>query len=122
METVERSWGSYTVIEEGDTYKIKRIVVMPKQSLSLQLHHHRSEHWVVVKGTAEVEIDGTTAFLREGENVFIQIGIHHRLRNPGLIVLEVIEVQLGDYLCEDDIIRLDGCHTIPNIHAGSCIF
>lgn len=100
-----RPWGSYTVLEEGKSYKIKRITVLPGQELSYQLHYHRSEHWVVVKGTATVTIDGQEQFIRCGESAFIKCGFKHRLKNPGKILLEVIEVQLGEYLEEDDIIR-----------------
>ncbi|MDO9549416.1 MAG: mannose-1-phosphate guanylyltransferase/mannose-6-phosphate isomerase [Methanoregula sp.] len=104
---VHRPWGSYTVLEESGVYKIKRVTVRPNQKLSLQLHHHRSEHWVVVRGTAEVELDGETRFLRQGESTFVRSGMKHRLRNPGVIPLEVIEVQLGEYLEEDDIVRFE---------------
>ena len=104
---VHRPWGSYTVLEESGVYKIKRVTVRPDQKLSLQLHHHRSEHWVVVSGTAEVELDGETRFLRKGESTFVRSGMKHRLRNPGVIPLEVIEVQLGEYLEEDDIVRFE---------------
>jgi mannose-1-phosphate guanylyltransferase/mannose-6-phosphate isomerase len=104
---VHRPWGSYTVLEDGGIYKIKRVTVKPGERLSLQLHHHRSEHWVVVKGTAEIELDGETRFLRKGESTYVHSGVVHRLKNPGLIPLEVIEVQLGDYLEEDDIVRFD---------------
>lgn len=104
---VHRPWGSYTVLEDGGIYKIKRVTVKPGERLSLQLHHHRSEHWVVVSGTAEVELDGETKFLRKGESTYVHSGTMHRLKNPGLIPLEVIEVQLGDYLEEDDIVRFE---------------
>ena len=104
---VHRPWGSYTVLEETEIYKIKRVSVKPGQRLSLQLHHHRSEHWVVVSGTAEVELNGETRFLRQGESTFVRSGMKHRLKNPGIISLEVIEVQLGEYLEEDDIVRFD---------------
>jgi mannose-1-phosphate guanylyltransferase/mannose-6-phosphate isomerase len=104
---VHRPWGSYTILEEGGPYKIKRVTVKPGERLSLQLHHHRSEHWVVVRGTAEVDLDGETRFLRKGESTFVLAGMQHRLKNPGVIPLEVIEVQLGDYLEEDDIVRFD---------------
>jgi len=104
---VHRPWGSYTVLEETGIYKIKRVSVKPGQKLSLQLHHHRSEHWVVVRGTAEVELNGETKLLRQGESTFVRSGVRHRLKNPGVIPLEVIEVQLGEYLEEDDIIRFD---------------
>ena len=104
---VHRPWGSYTVLEDSDGHKIKRVTVKPGQKLSLQLHHHRSEHWVVVSGTAEVELNGETKLLRQGESTFVRSGIRHRLKNPGLIPLEVIEVQLGEYLEEDDIVRFE---------------
>jgi mannose-1-phosphate guanylyltransferase/mannose-6-phosphate isomerase len=104
---VHRPWGSYTVLEETEIYKIKRVSVKPGQKLSLQLHHHRSEHWVVVSGTAEVELNGETRFLRQGESTFVRSGMRHRLKNPGIIPLEVIEVQLGEYLEENDIVRFD---------------
>lgn len=104
---VHRPWGSYTILEDTGIYKIKRVSVKPGQKLSLQLHHHRSEHWVVVRGTAEVELNGENKLLRQGESTFVRSGTRHRLRNPGVIPLEVIEVQLGEYLEEDDIIRFD---------------
>jgi mannose-1-phosphate guanylyltransferase / mannose-6-phosphate isomerase len=104
---VHRPWGSYTILEETGIYKIKRVSVKPGQKLSLQLHHHRSEHWVVVRGTAEVELNGESKLLRQGESTFVRSGMRHRLKNPGVIPLEVIEVQLGEYLEEDDIIRFD---------------
>lgn len=104
---VHRPWGSYTVLEEGAMYKIKRVTVRAGERLSLQLHHHRSEHWVVVNGTAEIELNGEKKLLRKGESTYVHSGMKHRLKNPGLIPLEVIEVQLGDYLEEDDIVRFD---------------
>jgi len=104
---VHRPWGSYTVLENSREYKIKRVTVKPGQKLSLQLHHHRSEHWVVVSGTAEVELNGETRFLRQGESTFVRSGMRHRLINPGVIPLEVIEIQLGEYLEEDDIVRFE---------------
>jgi len=81
--------------------------VIPGKKLSVQLHHHRSEHWVVVKGMACVEVDGEQYFLRQGESTFIRAGVKHRLSNPGKIGLEIVEVQLGEYLGEDDIVRFD---------------
>jgi len=104
---VHRPWGSYTELECSSVYKIKRVSVKPGQKLSLQLHHHRSEHWVVVKGTAEVELNGESRLLRQGESTFVHSGTRHRLINPGVIPLEVIEVQLGEYLEEDDIVRFE---------------
>ena len=106
-QTVYRPWGSYTVLESSERHKIKNITVMPHKKLSLQMHHHRSEHWVVVEGIACVENDGDRYFLRQGESTFIKAGIRHRLSNPGKVPLEIIEVQLGDYVEEDDIIRFD---------------
>jgi len=104
---VFRPWGSYTLLEGSKFFKIKRVTVRPGKKLSYQLHHHRSEHWVVVSGTAEVFLDGETRLLRQGESTFVRAGIKHRLRNPGIIPLEVIEVQLGEYLEEDDIVRFE---------------
>ncbi|WP_340820852.1 mannose-1-phosphate guanylyltransferase/mannose-6-phosphate isomerase [Methanolobus sp. WCC4] len=106
-QTVYRPWGSYTILEESEKHKIKNIVVLPQKKLSLQLHHHRSEHWVVVKGMACVQVDGEQYFLRQGESTFIRAGVKHRLSNPGKVPLEIIEVQLGDYVGEDDIVRFD---------------
>jgi mannose-1-phosphate guanylyltransferase/mannose-6-phosphate isomerase len=100
-----RPWGSYKVLEENGAYKIKRVTVRPERRLSLQLHHHRSEHWIVVSGTAEVELDGEVRLLAQGESTFVKTGQRHRLGNPGRIPLEVIEVQIGEYLEEDDIVR-----------------
>ncbi len=106
-QTVYRPWGSYTILESSERHKIKNIMVMPEKRLSLQLHHHRSEHWVVVKGMAQVEVDGREFFLSPGESTFIKGGVKHRLSNPGKILLEIIEVQLGDSVAEDDIVRFD---------------
>lgn len=105
--TTYRPWGSYTILEEGLFYKIKRISVLPGKKLSYQLHHHRSEHWIVVKGTAKVTIEGKEFLVRSGESTFVQTGFKHRLENPGKVILEVIEVQLGEYLEEDDIVRIN---------------
>lgn len=103
--TAYRPWGSYTVLEEGERYKIKRLTVLPGRKLSLQMHYHRSEHWVVVRGTARVIVGDKEILLRPGESTFIPAGVKHRLENPGKVVLEVIETQIGEYLGEDDIIR-----------------
>ncbi len=103
--TVYKPWGSYTVLEEGEGYKVKRLTVLPGKRLSLQMHHHRSELWVVVRGTAKVTVDDREFLLRKGESTFIPMGSRHRLENPGKITLEVIEVQIGEYLGEDDIVR-----------------
>ncbi len=104
---VHRPWGSYTNLEEGRSYKIKRVTVPPKRRLSLQMHHHRSEHWVVVTGCAEVTIGDATYLLRNGESTFVPAGTVHRLANPGLLPLELIEVQIGEYTGEDDIVRFE---------------
>ncbi len=105
--TVHRPWGTYTVLEEGPRFKIKRIVVKPGASLSLQMHHHRSEHWIVVSGTAKV-VNGDKEFLiATDESTYIPAGHPHRLSNPGILDLAIIEVQSGEYLGEDDIVRFD---------------
>jgi mannose-1-phosphate guanylyltransferase/mannose-6-phosphate isomerase len=105
--TVHRPWGSYTVLEKGPLYVIKRITVLPNRQLSLQLHHHRSEHWVVVQGTAEIVVNEERRFLCKNESTYVPAGVRHRLKNPGLLPLELIEVQLGEYVGEDDIVRFD---------------
>jgi mannose-1-phosphate guanylyltransferase/mannose-6-phosphate isomerase len=105
--TVERPWGSYTVLEKGNRYKIKRVVLQPKAKLSLQIHYHRSEHWVVISGTARVTRGEEVFDVHPNESTFISISVKHRLENPGLIPLQIIEVQNGDYVEEDDIERLD---------------
>ena len=104
---VRRPWGSYDSVDEGDRFKVKRIVVTPGASLSLQRHVHRAEHWVVVRGVAEVTIDDDVRRLSENQSVYIPQGSVHRLKNPGKIPLELIEVQTGSYLGEDDIQRFD---------------
>lgn len=105
--TVHRPWGSYTILQKEKTFLIKRLTVLPHKRLSLQYHHHRSEHWVVVSGMAEVTNGDKTFFVQNGESTFVPAGVKHRLANPGTIPLEVIEVQNGEYLSEDDIIRCD---------------
>jgi mannose-1-phosphate guanylyltransferase/mannose-6-phosphate isomerase len=105
--TTYRPWGFYTVLEEGERYKIKRINVYPLKKLSLQMHHHRSEHWVVVKGTAKVTLGDKEVFVHENESVYVPKTTHHRLENPGKVPLEIIEVQNGEYVGEDDIVRMD---------------
>jgi mannose-1-phosphate guanylyltransferase/mannose-6-phosphate isomerase len=104
---IYRPWGHYDSVDAGDRFQVKRIVVSPGGKLSLQRHVHRAEHWVVVRGTAEVTIGETAKMVHENESVYIPIGAVHRLANPGRIPLELIEVQTGSYLGEDDIIRLD---------------
>ena len=105
--TCYRPWGSYTVLEEGAGYKIKRITVLQGKKLSYQMHYHRSEHWVVAKGTALVVKEGKEHIVRSGESIFLSVGEKHRLENPGKALLEVIEVQIGPYLGEDDIVRFE---------------
>jgi len=105
--TVVRPWGTYTVLEEGKHFKIKRIVVKPGASLSLQMHYHRSEHWIVVSGTASIVNDDKNMLVRTNESTYISAGHKHRLENPGLVDLIMIEVQSGEYLGEDDIVRFD---------------
>ncbi len=104
---VHRPWGWYDSIDEDSRFKVKRISVNPKASLSLQKHHHRAEHWVVVKGTAEITCGDKTILLTENQSTYIPLGEIHRLANPGNIPLEIIEVQSGSYLGEDDIVRLE---------------
>jgi mannose-1-phosphate guanylyltransferase/mannose-6-phosphate isomerase len=105
--TEYRPWGSFTVLENGQFYKIKRLSVLTGKQLSYQMHYHRSEHWVVVSGTATVTLDGVDHLVHSGENIFIPAGARHRLRNDGRLLLEVIEVQSGQYLGEDDIVRFE---------------
>ncbi|MBI1423169.1 MAG: mannose-1-phosphate guanylyltransferase/mannose-6-phosphate isomerase [Gammaproteobacteria bacterium] len=104
---VYRPWGSYEGIDVGERYQVKRITVNPQASLSLQMHHHRAEHWIVVKGTAKVTRDDEVFLVSENESTYIPIGTRHRLENPGTIPLEMIEVQSGSYLGEDDIVRFE---------------
>lgn len=104
---VRRPWGSYAQLESGARFQVKRIVVSPGASLSLQMHHHRAEHWIVVSGAAEVTCDDKVFLLSENESTYIPLGSRHRLRNPGKLPLELIEVQSGSYLGEDDIVRFD---------------
>ena len=105
--TISRPWGTYTVLEEGQNFKIKRIMVKPGASLSLQMHYHRSEHWVVVSGTARIVNEESTMLVRTNESTYIPSGHRHRLSNPGIKELVMIEVQSGEYLGEDDIVRFD---------------
>jgi mannose-1-phosphate guanylyltransferase / mannose-6-phosphate isomerase len=104
---VHRPWGSYQSVDNGDRHQVKRIIVKSGGRLSLQKHHHRAEHWIVVRGTALVTINGAIKTVHENESVYIPMGAVHRLENPGKIVLELIEVQTGSYLGEDDIIRIE---------------
>jgi mannose-1-phosphate guanylyltransferase len=105
--TSNRPWGTYTILDEGDRFKVKRILVYPKQALSLQAHHHRSEHWVIVSGTALVTNGDEERLLVPNQSVYIPCGHKHRLKNLGLLPLILIEVQTGDYLGEDDIVRFE---------------
>lgn len=104
---VLRPWGSYQSVDNGLRYQVKRIVVKAGRRLSLQKHHHRSEHWIVVRGTAQVTVNELVKIVHENESIYIPIGATHRLENPGKIPLELIEVQTGSYLAEDDIIRIE---------------
>ncbi len=104
---VHRPWGFFESIDNGDRYQVKRLTVKPGASLSLQLHHHRAEHWVVVSGTAKVTRGEETFILSENESTYIPVGVKHRLENPGKLILEIIEVQSGSYLDEDDIVRYE---------------
>ncbi len=104
---VHRPWGWYDSIDAGPRFQVKRIVVYPGAALSLQLHHHRAEHWVVVTGTARVTRDGEVFVISENQSTYIPLGVKHRLENPGKVPLEIIEVQSGTYLGEDDIVRFD---------------
>jgi mannose-1-phosphate guanylyltransferase / mannose-6-phosphate isomerase len=104
---VHRPWGSYQSVDNGDRHQVKRIIVKPGQRLSLQKHHHRSEHWIVVRGAARVTINELVKTVHENESVYIPMGAVHRLENPGKILLELIEVQTGSYFGEDDIIRIE---------------
>ena len=104
---IYRPWGSYDGVTEGERWQVKRIVVNPGASLSLQMHHHRAEHWIVVQGTAVVEKDGNSELVGENQSTYIPLGCRHRLSNPGRIPVELIEVQSGPYLGEDDIVRFE---------------
>jgi mannose-1-phosphate guanylyltransferase/mannose-6-phosphate isomerase len=104
---VHRPWGWYDSIDSGERFQVKRIVVNPGASLSLQMHHHRAEHWIVVKGTAEVTNGEQVLILSENQSTYIPLGQTHRLANPGKVPLEIIEVQSGSYLGEDDIVRFN---------------
>ena len=106
----ERPWGWYEVIDQGERFKVKNIEVKPGHRLSLQKHHHRTEHWVVVSGTAEVQLNEDKQLLGETQSMYIPLGCMHRLSNPGKIPLKIIEVQSGPYLEEDDIERFEDDH------------
>ncbi len=106
-KTVHRPWGYYTLLEEGERYKVKRLCIYPGKSISLQRHHHRAEHWVVVKGTARVVKGEEEHYVHENESIYIPKSVVHRLENPGKVDLHLIEIQTGEYIEEDDIIRLE---------------
>jgi len=104
---VFRPWGSYDSLENGDRFQVKRLTVKPGGVLSLQLHHHRAEHWVVVSGTARITRGDDVFLLEENQSTFIPLGVRHRIENPGKVPLDIIEVQSGGYLGEDDIVRFE---------------
>lgn len=105
--TSYRPWGGYSLVLSGERFQVKRLFVKPGKKLSLQKHHHRSEHWIVVRGSAEVTVNGEVTLLSENQSIYLPLGCVHRLANPGKILLELIEVQTGSYLGEDDIIRIE---------------
>ena len=119
QQRVYRPWGSYETLEETDRFKVKRIIVTPGAKLSLQMHHHRAEHWVVVKGTAKIICGEQEFVMTEDQSNYIPLGTQHRLENPGVIPLELIEIQTGSYLGEDDIVRFDD--TYGRVEAKSCV-
>lgn len=102
---VYRPWGHYDLVDSGERHQTKRIVVKPGAKLSVQKHHHRAEHWVVVRGTAWVNKNGESILVTENESIYIPLGVVHSLENPGVIPLEMVKVQSGSYLGEDDIVR-----------------
>jgi mannose-1-phosphate guanylyltransferase len=104
---VYRPWGKYDSIDNGERYQVKRITVKPGEKLSIQMHHHRAEHWIVVSGTASVTNGDSVQLVTENQSVYIPVGQIHALENPGKILLEMIEVQSGSYLGEDDIVRFE---------------
>jgi mannose-1-phosphate guanylyltransferase/mannose-6-phosphate isomerase len=104
---VNRPWGAYECIDAAERFQVKHITVNPGATLSLQMHHHRAEHWIVVRGTARVTCDDKVLTLSENQSTYIPLGVTHRLENPGKIPLELIEVQSGSYLGEDDIVRFE---------------
>lgn len=103
----ERPWGNYTILDEGEGFKVKRIEVLPEKRLSYQKHHRRSEHWYVVQGTAKVTLDGVDIIKNAGEAIDIPVETAHRVENPGTEKMIFIEVQTGDYFGEDDIVRIE---------------
>lgn len=106
-ENDRRPWGAYTVLDEGDEFKVKRIEVLPEKRLSYQKHARRTEHWFVVRGVAKVTLNGEEILVNAGRSVDIPVGTAHRVENPGPETLVFVEVQTGDYFGEDDIVRLE---------------
>ena len=104
---VFRPWGSYDSIDNGDRFQVKRLTVKPGGTLSLQMHHHRAEHWIVVSGTAEITCNDKVFLLSENQSTYIPVGATHRIVNPGKVPLHIVEVQSGSYLGEDDIVRFE---------------
>ncbi len=104
---VYRPWGSYDSIDNGQRFQVKRLTIKPGAVLSLQMHHHRAEHWIVVSGTAKITRGEETFLLSENESTYIPVGTKHRIENPGKMPLHIIEVQTGSYFGEDDIVRFD---------------
>lgn len=117
--TDSRPWGTFTILEEGKGYKIKRIEVLPGHRLSLQMHHHRSEHWIVVSGTAKVTCGEHEIMLQSNQSTYVPQCTNHRLENPGVIPLVLIEVQNGEYLGEDDIVRFQDDYARSDSNTGS---
>ena len=116
----ERPWGRWTVLEEGPRYKIKRLEVLPGQRMSLQMHYHRSEHWVVVAGTARVRVGDREVHIHPNQSTFVPAATLHRVENPGNIPLVIIEIQTGEYLQEDDIVRSqDDYGRVPGGNGGA---
>lgn len=106
-QTVSRPWGYFAVLEKGENFKVKKVMVKPGEKLSLQFHNKRAEHWVVLKGIAKVELNGKIFNLKPHQSIDVPIKARHRLENPGEEPLEIVEIQSGDYLEEDDIIRIE---------------
>ncbi|HWJ05650.1 MAG TPA: mannose-1-phosphate guanylyltransferase/mannose-6-phosphate isomerase, partial [Steroidobacteraceae bacterium] len=111
---VFRPWGSYDSIDTGERFQVKRLIVKPGAQMSLQMHHHRAEHWIVVSGTARITRGEETFLLGENESTYIPLGTKHRIENPGKVTLEIIEVQSGSYLGEDDIVRFEDVYGRSN--------
>ncbi|HEC85586.1 MAG TPA: cupin domain-containing protein, partial [Thioploca sp.] len=116
---VYRPWGNYETIDAEERFQVKRITVNPGASLSLQMHYHRSEHWVVVKGTARITRGDETFILTENQSTYIPLGVKHRLENMGKLPLEIIEVQSGSYLGEDDIVRFEDVYGRDTLNSSS---